>query len=240
MLLSLRIFVVAALALSAIALCAFADDSSSGESDVASGSTIAVIVINGSAQNDDIRLSYTGDSNYRVTNSTGIEARSSCAQIDSTTADCLNTAPAPSITYVSGGGDDGVVFNVPSESTITVQSGGTPTARSRADHYMIAAGSPARARFSSYNGPDTLVGAANDDFLSGGNGPDRLLGRSGNDRLLGGRHSDVLVGGPGHDRIEAAYGDQDMEIRCGSGNDLAVIDRALDPAPRGCETVRMR
>jgi len=67
---------------------------------------------------------------------------------------------------------------------------------------------------------------------------DVLYGRSGNDGLRGGPGRDILDGGPGNDTIQARDGGRD-EVRCGPGNDLALVDRR-DHVARDCEHVRRR
>jgi Ca2+-binding RTX toxin-like protein len=92
-------------------------------------------------------------------------------------------------------------------------------------------------------GKDLLSGGKGRDRLSGGSSRDRLLGGSGNDRLLGGKGNDRLTGGSGknrysggagNDRIFAHNGKVDT-INCGSGRDVARVDRADKVS--GCERV---
>lgn len=209
-------------------------------SSVISDSGNAVIAIEGDARDNEIQLEQVSETAYRIDDTRGIEARSNCVQLSPTTAECTNSAPAPSITYGANGGQDRATFNVSLPATITAQAGGPVATDGGADRFEIVAGSLARARFSAYMGPDLLVGATAGDFLSGGRGDDRLLGRSGNDRLLGGRGEDVFAGGPGDDRIQANHHDADASIKCGAGDDVAVVDRDLDPEPKGCEKIRLR
>ncbi len=84
-------------------------------------------------------------------------------------------------------------------------------------------------------GPDWLAGAKGRDCLAGGPGDDRIRGGAGDDRLVGGRGHDRLFGRAGNDEIRARDGVRDW-VRCGAGNDLAVVDR-LDRV-RGCERVK--
>jgi hypothetical protein len=89
-------------------------------------------------------------------------------------------------------------------------------------------------RLAGGKGADVLIGLAGDDVLRGGAGADRLDGGAGDDRLIGGAGRDVLLGGRGRDRLEARDGTRDV-IRCGSGRDVAVVDRR--DAATGCERV---
>jgi len=69
-----------------------------------------------------------------------------------------------------------------------------------------------------YEGKDTVVGAAGDDYINGGLDEDNLLGDSGNDLIRGGNDSDIIFGGSGDDEI---YGDRGSDyIDGGSGNDF--------------------
>lgn len=73
------------------------------------------------------------------------------------------------------------------------------------------------------------------DLLIGNRFPNLLIGNRGPDRIIGGRGEDDLRGGPGDDWINAADGEPDI-VRCGTGQDEAVIDPDVDSL-RGCETV---
>ena len=99
-------------------------------------------------------------------------------------------------------------------------------------------------------GEDTLLGGAHDDLIHGRRAADKVIGGNGDDDILpgkgsdiarGGKHDDQLFddegrdelrGGAGNDRFSARDGDRDV-IRCGRGDDIAIIDR-LDVA-HGCE-----
>jgi Ca2+-binding RTX toxin-like protein len=99
-----------------------------------------------------------------------------------------------------------------------------------------------------------LIGGAGNDDLGGGRGGDRLDGGSGDDRLAGGRSGDWIaghagddriVGGPGRDSLRGWGGDDivdavDFEaddIRCGPGQDTAMIDEF--DTQIGCESVSL-
>ena len=91
-------------------------------------------------------------------------------------------------------------------------------------------------------GKDTLLGGVHDDLIHGRRAADTALGGSGDDSILTGKGddiarggkdgdrlfdnegSDVLRGGRGNDRFSAFDGDRDV-IRCGAGEDIALIDR---------------
>ena len=91
-------------------------------------------------------------------------------------------------------------------------------------------------------GNDTLRGGAHDDLIHGrrqadaavgGRGEDDILPGKGGDVARGGRDGDQLFddegrdtlrGGRGNDRFSARDGDRDV-IRCGAGEDVAIIDR---------------
>ena len=210
-------------------------------SSVSSSSVDDRIEINGSADDNDIDVSHLGGSRYRIEDRTGVTRLSGCEQVDPETVDCTNDSLHPSIVYSAYGGNDGVDFSVSVPATITAEAGGSGSFGPRGDQrFEIAAGSPARARFSGHIGADTLIGGSDYDFLSGGRGADRMIGRAGADRLLGAQQADTFIGGSGDDRIEAARNDRDRAIRCGPGDDVAIIDRDEDPKPTDCETVKVR
>jgi hypothetical protein len=98
---------------------------------------------------------------------------------------------------------------------------------------------------------DDLNGDSGNDLLDGGYGADTLSGGPGADRLDGGVEAiedafytgrdDILIGGPGNDRLDAWGADRDHTINCGPGKkDKVIVDRRLDPKPRGCESVKKR
>jgi len=85
------------------------------------------------------------------------------------------------------------------------------------------------------NGPDVLRGTERSDKLYGKNGHDRLFGLDGNDLLVGGTGRDLLEGAAGNDRLIARDDERDL-VRCGSGQDQAVVDKK-DRVASNCESV---
>ncbi|WP_193609598.1 calcium-binding protein [Nocardioides lijunqiniae] len=109
-------------------------------------------------------------------------------------------------------------------------------------------------------GDDALWGGAGKDRLNGGKGEDSLWGGGGNDtidtgrdaredRAWGGAGKDTIYvfgddsawGGGGNDRIFATYADDDLEVRCGAGKDVLVLNAPLpeEATVIGCETVKV-
>lgn len=96
--------------------------------------------------------------------------------------------------------------------------------------------------------PDNLFGGPGNDDIIGEEGPDFLYGGPGRDFLRGDSFvkdadrddSDNLFAGRGRDRVDAWDGNRDRRIYCGRGRDRVVIDRGLDPRPKGCEVVIRR
>jgi Ca2+-binding RTX toxin-like protein len=80
-------------------------------------------------------------------------------------------------------------------------------------------------------------GGAGRDTISGGTEEDELSGGAGKDTIVGGADPDLLSGGSGGDTINARDGGRDT-INCGSGNDLARVDRF--DVVRRCEQVSRR
>ncbi len=91
--------------------------------------------------------------------------------------------------------------------------------------------------------PDVIVGRARGDQLFGGPAFDRLRGGRGSDRLIGQGQGALMVGGPGRDQFNMRNGRQVQgagrdvirardgrpdEINCGSGDDVAYVDRVED------------
>ncbi len=105
-------------------------------------------------------------------------------------------------------------------------------------------GSSGADRLFGQSGDDVLVGGSGRDMLAGGDGRDRLSGGQGRDRLFGERGNDLLTagqsggslldGGSGNDTIRSRNGQRDT-VRCGTGRDLAIVDR-FDRVS-GCERV---
>jgi RTX calcium-binding nonapeptide repeat (4 copies) len=138
-----------------------------------------------------------------------------------------------------GGGDYGT-----GDPTAPLGSGGCGLALAGTSKPDRLTGGDAGEVIFGFGGGDRIRAGGGHDCAIGGKGNDRLLGELGNDRLTGGRGNDLLVGGrgvngydggPGRDRIEARNGKREL-VRCGSGRDLAVIDRR--DRVRDCERVR--
>ncbi len=79
--------------------------------------------------------------------------------------------------------------------------------------------------------PQTIIGTAGNDALTGGRGDDTLTGLAGNDVLTGGQGHDLLDGGTGTDTMQG-----------GTGNDTYVVDVTGDVvtelANEGTDTVQ--
>lgn len=138
-----------------------------------------------------------------------------------------------------GDGDDSVMIDSTGHAPVVI-GGYAGDDTITVENPSEAAGS----RLQGYLGADVIVAGASDDFIFGGPGPDLLAGSAGDDRIRGaGRrprddvNADGLRGGPGDDRLHARNGDEDLYVRCGSGEDVAYIDQNLDPPPVGCEEV---
>jgi Ca2+-binding RTX toxin-like protein len=85
---------------------------------------------------------------------------------------------------------------------------------------------------------DVLRGSAENDVIRALGGNDTIFGLGGNDVLIGGTGHDDIHGGSGNDVIYARDGERD-KIDCGSGRDVAYIDR-FDVAAPNCERVYRR
>lgn len=98
----------------------------------------------------------------------------------------------------------------------------------------LGAGAALAANLVGDDGPNRLVGTAENDLLRG---------RGGNDRLVGGGDSDRLFGGDGNDVINAVDpGRPDSDrVRCGAGFDRVMVDPGTeDVVANSCERVAVR
>jgi hypothetical protein len=87
-------------------------------------------------------------------------------------------------------------------------------------------------------GDDRMDGSDGDEEIYGDRGRDWIYAGVGADAIEGGPGPDTLVGGLNSDRIRADDGKADNRIDCGPGSDdVARIDRKIDPRPWGCERV---
>jgi hypothetical protein len=75
------------------------------------------------------------------------------------------------------------------------------------------------------NGADVLLGHDGFDGFYGDSGPDVLRGYGGTDYLYGGDGADELFGSSGRDALIARDGDNDDRLSCGTGRDVAFLDR---------------
>ena len=82
------------------------------------------------------------------------------------------------------------------------------------------------------DGPNRLVGTAENDTLKGKGGADTLIGKG---------DSDLLVGGRGNDRINARERGraEDDRVDCGRGRDTVLTDNTTeDHIANNCEVVK--
>jgi hypothetical protein len=98
--------------------------------------------------------------------------------------------------------------------------------------------------------PNTLVGSALGESLSGGLEADVIDGGGGDDAVFGREGDDTLTGGPGNDLVSGEAGNDTLNLRdgavdgainsaaaCGDGDDLVQADRLLDKWDDDCERV---
>ena len=84
------------------------------------------------------------------------------------------------------------------------------------------------------NGPDRLVGTAQNDTLRGLGGGDTLIGLGDSDRLIGGDGNDVI------NAVDPGRADGDL-VNCGDGRDRVFVDPSTeDRVMNNCETVLVR
>lgn len=95
-------------------------------------------------------------------------------------------------------------------------------------------------------GDDTVNGGGGDDLVKGGAGNDDLRGFGGDDAVHGGAGNDVARGGSGEDLVRGGGGDDELNtrdtfadvVRCGGGEDVAIVDFRDDVAAN-CEIVKV-
>lgn len=160
---------------------------------------------------DDVVTIGFADPNYIVTSPNGVVSPD-CAIESGTRAVCFRYGPGLAVFMRDG--DDHVDLNSTAVRGYSIQGRG---------------------------GNDTLLGSPARNILLGGHGRDRLEGARGRDLLVGGPGVDQMWGQRGKDTLNAIDGRRDGIIDCGpGGNDVARIDRNLDPKPRNCERVRYK
>ncbi len=86
-------------------------------------------------------------------------------------------------------------------------------------------------------GDDDVRGGAGDDELRGFGGDDTVQGGAGNDDVRGGNGEDLVRGGGGEDTLNTRDKFAD-EVRCGGGDDVALVDRR-DEVAKNCEVVKV-
>lgn len=83
--------------------------------------------------------------------------------------------------------------------------------------------------------PDTLIGGAGSDTLSGADSDDLLVGNAGDDLMGGGGGNDTLLGGAGRDTLDGGTGDDTVDgqggadsLSGGDGDDTIIWDGQND------------
>jgi len=187
----------------------------------------ASLIIQGSPQNDDIRISRGNDA-WVISSTIPIFAGDGCQTPPSNGSAmvCPDAGPAPIIVVTGGNGNDSI--------------GVDPS---------VPAG--AKVRINGNAGDDTLVGGNGDDVLEAGenyngpdNGHDRLEGSGGSDVLYADPGGDELLGGNGNDLlVNSVVTCQGHKFDGGSGEDTVSYARSKDNlrvelggtgAPAGC------
>ena len=170
------------------------------------------LIVQGSPQNDDIRIS-RGDGAWVVSSAIPIFAGDGCETPPSNgnAMVCPDSGAVPLIVVTGGNGNDTIVVD-PS----------------------VPAG--AKVRINGNAGDDTLVGGNGDDVLEAGenyngpdNGHDRLEGNGGSDVLYADPGGDNLLGGPGNDLlVNSVPTCQGHVYDGGTGEDTVSYARSKD------------
>jgi Ca2+-binding RTX toxin-like protein len=200
----------------------------------------AFVDIQGDASADDVRVALDVElERYLIDDVSGISPTVGCLAIDAESVACERNSTDSNVVFVASHGDDRGSFAASLGAGRITAYGGSGN-----DALVLEPGSSAGARLWGNRGNDRLIGAAAADSIVGKQGQDQLRGLDGDDKLIGGTGVDALVGGRGDDLVNASvkakHHDRDEVIRCGPGEDVAIIDRAYDPEPIDCEVVRRR
>lgn len=215
----------------------------SGSQVYGSGEIAGGITVEGSGDDNGLRVTYDGATNrFLVTDDAGVSVGAGgCESLGPNMVSCQPSQPdpyvlVPGVDAILRGGADRAVFAAAIPGTVFTEGG------SGGDHLALEPGGVARGRLVGGGGADQITGGSGDDSPQGGPGPDMIAGGAGGDHLTGGPGKDTIVGGPGDDRLSAvARGrDRDLVIRCGKGDDVARVDRGVDPEPHGCEKIKQR
>jgi hypothetical protein len=229
-----------AIAAGAIAAVAALSPATAGAAPTNVIPSLPIYVIGVADTDNDVTVTYqlvpgppTASWSHFVTDEAGVVAKPgdeySCIQRGANTAECPDTTSFELFDPSTGGqgesfevqlrgGNDSLVFNSPD----------SPDAYGGAGNDILIGNST----------PAPEVGHLG-DALYGGKGKDVVGGRAGPDFISGGKGRDRLTGGEGNDNLNAKDGARDKRINCGPGRrDQALIDKKIDPAPRGCEVVK--
>jgi RTX calcium-binding nonapeptide repeat (4 copies) len=204
------------------------------------------VEVEGDAGPNNIRIRSEGERDtFVIVDSRQIEV-SDCPRLSAHKVRC-ESPYYPYLTVVGKGGGDRVMARHSGDLFLTADGGSGGDVIVGGEVSSISGG-PGDDKAVGGKGGDSIDGGAGEDIAVGGKGSDRIDGKVGADVLRGGDGPDlidgwggreILSGGDGVDELDASDGRRDRRIRCGpgGGDDVALIDRRLDPRPRQCETV---
>lgn len=207
------------------------------------------IEVDGGSGPNNIRIRSEGErETLIIVDSRRIES-SDCPQLSAHKVRCESRYD-PYLNVLGEGGDDRVMARHSKELSLGASGGsGGDVIVGGHDNFISISGGPGDDVAVGGRRRDTIDGGPGGDTAVGGKGGDRIDGESGGDVLRGGGGPDLidgwggrdsLVGGDGVDELDASDGERDRRIRCGpdhARDDVALIDRRLDPRPRRCETI---
>lgn len=192
------------------------------------------LIIQGSPQNDDIRIS-RGSSAWIISSAIPIFAGEGCETPPSNPSAmvCPDSGRAPLIVVTGGNGNDGIAVDgsVPGGAKVRINGNAGD------DSLVGGNGEDVLEAGENYNGPDN-----GRDRLDGNGGSDVLYSDPGGDTLLGGAGNDLLVnsvptcqghtydGGAGEDTVSYARSNDNLRVSLGGsggpagcGNDDRVL-----------------
>lgn len=177
------------------------------------------LIIQGSPNNDDIRIS-RGASAWVITSAVPIFAGEGCQTPASnpTAMICPDSGAVPLIVVTGGAGNDGIAVDgsVPGGAKVRING------NAGNDNLIGGVGEDVLEAGENYNGPDN-----GNDRLEGNGGSDVLYSDPGSDTLLGGAGSDLLVnsvptcqghtydGGAGQDTVSYARSKDNLRVSLG-------------------------
>jgi uncharacterized protein YukE len=214
-----------------------------GTPELASGGRVIVdgnrVIVNGTAWNDDVRVSVDPRTGEQIVTMIGTAHRfpANADLVLRTGAgnDTITVAPGSRVrvTLIGGGGDDRIRGGDGADTILG--NWGRDTIEAGAGQDRVSGGADGDY-LDGQRGGDAIDGGLGDDTLYGLDGDDKLWGGHGRDYLDGGTGSDLIAGDAGSD-VGAGGRDSDR-IHGGAGDDVLYAGAGKDHLDGGAGTDR--